>query len=102
MGNPKGLHFLSYIWLQLSYSIPELENTRAAGELEDVILESQIDRRRAAFSFPNRERIPREPQIERMAAIADAHVQALKFLGQSRIEPQDVARDFDSGQDALH
>ena len=50
---------------------PKLEHTRAAaGELVYRVLETQIDRRGAAFAPAHDKRVPREPQIE----IGRAHV----------------------------
>src|SRR5688572_30408903 len=43
---------------------PEFENTRAAGELVYLVLESQMDRRSAAFVFTDREGVAREPEIQ--------------------------------------
>ena len=60
----------------------QLENTRAAaGNLVNLVLEAQTNRGDAGFAASYGERVAGEPQIERMAAIPDAQIQPLQFLG---------------------
>ena len=45
-----------------------------------LVLDSQFDRCRPAFASAHGERVTRQPEIERVPAIADAHVEARQLL----------------------
>ena len=52
-------------------------------------------------AFTHGERVARQPQIERMPPMVYAHVEAIHFPRQFRIEPENIARDS-IVVDALH
>jgi len=68
----------------------------AADKFVDFVFDAQGNRRRPAITPPHPERVAREPQVERMPSIADAHVETLHFLRQFRIEPQKITSNLDA------
>jgi hypothetical protein len=74
----------------------------AADEFVDLVVDTHGNRRRRAITPAHPERVARKPQVERMPSIADAHVEALHFLRQFRIEPENITPHLDARRYTLH
>src|SRR5690606_14437889 len=66
-------------------------NGLAALELANIAEIVDPNRLGAPLPASNRQRLGREPQIQRLSAIADPQVEPAELLGQRRIQAQRVA-----------